>query len=106
MLPPGLVSMRCRRAPSSVKSQLPKSMGLGRNPGMNKTGYFPYTPNTNLLYGLHEALRCWKVKAWMRCCPPQKMVGGVRGEVELGLPVQCATKICTLRFYGSSCRRA
>ena len=23
---------------------------------MNKTGYFPYTPNTNLLYGLHEAL--------------------------------------------------
>ena len=22
----------------------------------NKTGYFPYTPATNLLYGLHEAL--------------------------------------------------
>jgi len=29
---------------------------LGRNPGVNKTGYWPYTPNTNLLYGLSEAL--------------------------------------------------
>src|SRR6185369_9860256 len=25
--------------------------------GPNKTGYFPYTPATNLLYGLREALR-------------------------------------------------
>ena len=24
--------------------------------GMNQTGYFPYTPNTNLLYGLKEAI--------------------------------------------------
>ena len=24
---------------------------------MNETGYFPYTPNTNLLYGLNEAIR-------------------------------------------------
>src|SRR3546814_4330129 len=24
--------------------------------GINATGYFPYTPATNLLYGLHEAL--------------------------------------------------
>ena len=23
---------------------------------INATGYFPYTPATNLLYGLHEAL--------------------------------------------------
>jgi len=40
----------------------------------NKMGFFPYTPATNLLYGLREALRMLfeegleNVFAWHRCC--------------------------------------
>ena len=32
-------------------------LGVGEIIANNKTGYFPYTPATNLLYGLREALR-------------------------------------------------
>ena len=31
--------------------------------GPNKTGYFPYTPATNLLYGLNEASTCCMKRA-------------------------------------------
>ena len=31
-------------------------LGLGRDRRDEQDGYWPYTPNTNLLYGLHEAL--------------------------------------------------
>ncbi len=60
MLPPGLsfnaISEQARRA--SQSSQLPKSYwGWEEIIANNKTGYFPYTPATNLLYGLREALR-------------------------------------------------
>jgi alanine-glyoxylate transaminase/serine-glyoxylate transaminase/serine-pyruvate transaminase len=59
MLPPGLgfnaVSDKARRASSSA--------GLARAYwdwdamlGVNDSGYFPYTPATNLLYGLREAI--------------------------------------------------
>ena len=41
----------------SVESKLPKSYwGWEEMIASNKTGYFPYTPATNLLYGLREAL--------------------------------------------------
>jgi alanine-glyoxylate transaminase/serine-glyoxylate transaminase/serine-pyruvate transaminase len=60
MLPPGLsfnaVSEKAREAARSAK--LPKSYwGWDEMIANNKTGYFPYTPATNLLYGLREALR-------------------------------------------------
>jgi alanine-glyoxylate transaminase/serine-glyoxylate transaminase/serine-pyruvate transaminase len=60
MLPPGLsfnaISEKARQAAQS--SQLPKSYwGWEEMIAANKTGYFPYTPATNLLYGLREALR-------------------------------------------------
>lgn len=58
MLPPGLgfnaVSARARAA--AEKSTMPKSYwswDAMRAP--NQTGYFPYTPATNLLFGLREA---------------------------------------------------
>ena len=60
MLPPGLsfnaVSEKARKASQSAK--LPRSYwNWDEMLANNKTGYFPYTPATNLLYGLHEALK-------------------------------------------------
>jgi len=60
MLPPGLsfnaVSEKARKASAAAK--LPRSYwGWDEMLAANKTGYFPYTPATNLLYGLREALR-------------------------------------------------
>jgi alanine-glyoxylate transaminase/serine-glyoxylate transaminase/serine-pyruvate transaminase len=60
MLPPGLsfnaVSEKALAASKSAR--LPKAFwGWDDMLKANKTGYFPYTPATNLLYGLREALR-------------------------------------------------
>jgi alanine-glyoxylate transaminase/serine-glyoxylate transaminase/serine-pyruvate transaminase len=59
MLPPGLsfnaVSEKARKAAQSAR--LPKSYwAWDEMIAANKTGYFPYTPATNLLYGLREAI--------------------------------------------------
>jgi alanine-glyoxylate transaminase/serine-glyoxylate transaminase/serine-pyruvate transaminase len=59
MLPPGLsfnaVSEKALRAAKSAK--LPRSYwDWGPMLEANKTGFFPYTPGTNLLYGLNEAV--------------------------------------------------
>jgi alanine-glyoxylate transaminase/serine-glyoxylate transaminase/serine-pyruvate transaminase len=60
MLPPGLsfncISEKARAAAPGAK--LPRSYwGWEDMLANNKIGYFPYTPATNLLYGLREALR-------------------------------------------------
>ncbi len=60
MLPPGLsfnaVSDKARKAAQSAR--LPRSYWAWEDMiAANKTGYFPYTPATNLLYGLREAIR-------------------------------------------------
>ena len=59
MLPPGLsfnaVSEKAKAA--SVHAALPRSFwDWGEMIAANKTGYFPYTPATNMLYGLVEAI--------------------------------------------------
>jgi alanine-glyoxylate transaminase/serine-glyoxylate transaminase/serine-pyruvate transaminase len=61
----------------------------------NKGGYFPYTPNTNLLYGLAEA--CDMVLDAQHGGLPavfarhQRWAEGVRGAVKAwGLEIQCA----------------
>jgi alanine-glyoxylate transaminase/serine-glyoxylate transaminase/serine-pyruvate transaminase len=59
MLPPGLsfnaVSEKARKAAQSAR--LPKSYwAWDEMIAANQTGYFPYTPATNLLYGLREAI--------------------------------------------------
>ena len=59
MLPPGLsfnaVGDKARAA--SKQATLPRSYWSWEEMlAANKTGYFPYTPATNLLYGLREAL--------------------------------------------------
>jgi alanine-glyoxylate transaminase/serine-glyoxylate transaminase/serine-pyruvate transaminase len=60
MLPPGL-SFNClsRKAVTASKSAtLPRSYWAWDDMLSNgKSGYFPYTPATNLLYGLREALK-------------------------------------------------
>ena len=60
MLPPGLsfnaVSEKARKVAQS--SKLPKSYWAWEDMiAANRTGYFPYTPATNLLYGLREAIQ-------------------------------------------------
>jgi alanine-glyoxylate transaminase/serine-glyoxylate transaminase/serine-pyruvate transaminase len=60
MLPPGL-SFNCistKALAASKNARMPRSYWAWDEMIANgKTGYFPYTPATNLLYGLREALK-------------------------------------------------
>lgn len=59
MLPPGLSfnAISAKALAASEKNNLPRSYwDWHAMIEINATGYFPYTPATNLLYGLHEAL--------------------------------------------------
>jgi alanine-glyoxylate transaminase/serine-glyoxylate transaminase/serine-pyruvate transaminase len=95
MLPPGLgfnaLSPRAIDAARSAK--LPKSFwAWDEIIETNKTGYFPYTPSTNLLYGLSEALEMIEAEGLENIFARHKRwSAGVRGAVDAwGLPVQCA----------------
>lgn len=59
MLPPGLgfnaISAKAQKAAEKVDSKQ-SYWQWGEMLAMNKTGYFPYTPATNLLFGLREAM--------------------------------------------------
>src|SRR5436853_3332396 len=59
MLPPGLSfnAIGPNALAASKNAKLPRSYwDWNEMIAINATGYFPYTPATNLLYGLHEAL--------------------------------------------------
>jgi alanine-glyoxylate transaminase / serine-glyoxylate transaminase / serine-pyruvate transaminase len=59
MLPPGigLTAVSEKGLKAAKDSKLPKSFFSWEDMvGPNKTGFFPYTPATNLLYGLAEAI--------------------------------------------------
>ena len=59
MLPPGLSfnAVSAKALAAADTARLPRSYWDWREMlGPNERGYFPYTPSTNLLYGLHEAL--------------------------------------------------
>src|SRR6266513_5463073 len=59
MLPPGLSfnAISARALAASKKANLPRSYwDWNEMLSINASGFFPYTPATNLLYGLHEAL--------------------------------------------------
>ncbi|AVG39656.1 pyridoxal-phosphate-dependent aminotransferase family protein [Achromobacter insolitus] len=59
MLPPGLAfnAVSARALAAADHARLPRSYWDWREMlAANARGYFPYTPSTNLLYGLHEAL--------------------------------------------------
>jgi alanine-glyoxylate transaminase/serine-glyoxylate transaminase/serine-pyruvate transaminase len=58
MLPPGISfnALSPKAIEASKTAKLPKAFwAWDEIVEMNKTGYWPYTPNTNLLYGLAEA---------------------------------------------------
>lgn len=60
MLPPGLSfnAMSDKALDAGKTAKLPRSYWSWEEMlGPNKNGYFPYTPATNLLYGLNEALK-------------------------------------------------
>jgi alanine-glyoxylate transaminase/serine-glyoxylate transaminase/serine-pyruvate transaminase len=60
MLPPGLSfnAVSAKALAASKDAKLPRSFwDWGEMIASNKDGYFPYTPATNLLYGLREALK-------------------------------------------------
>jgi alanine-glyoxylate transaminase/serine-glyoxylate transaminase/serine-pyruvate transaminase len=59
MLPPGLGfnALSPKALAASKSARLPKAFwAWDEHLELNKTGYWPTTPSTNLLYGLHEAI--------------------------------------------------
>jgi alanine-glyoxylate transaminase / serine-glyoxylate transaminase / serine-pyruvate transaminase len=98
MLPPGISfnALSPKAIEASKTAKLPKAFwAWDEIIEMNKTGYWPYTPNTNLLYGLAEACD-------MLLAPEhgglhgtfarhQRWGEGVRAAVKAwGLEIQCA----------------
>ncbi|CAM4162256.1 pyridoxal-phosphate-dependent aminotransferase family protein [Bordetella muralis] len=95
MLPPGIsfnaISPRALQAAQQAK--LPRSFfAWDEIIDMNATGYWPYTPNTNLLYGLSEALDMLQDEGLDNVFARHQRWGeGVRAAVNAWrLPIQCA----------------
>lgn len=95
MLPPGMSfnALSPKALEASKAAKLPKAFwAWDEIVEMNKTGYWPYTPNTNLLYGLSEALDMILGQGLPAVfARHQRWAEGVRRAVRAwGLPVQCA----------------
>jgi alanine-glyoxylate transaminase/serine-glyoxylate transaminase/serine-pyruvate transaminase len=98
MLPPGISfnALSPKAIEASKGARLPKAFwAWDEMIELNRTGYFPYTPNTNLLYGLAEA--CDMLLAPEHGGLPavfarhQRWGEGVRAAVRAwGLEIQCA----------------
>jgi alanine-glyoxylate transaminase / serine-glyoxylate transaminase / serine-pyruvate transaminase len=98
MLPPGISfnALSPKAIDASKGAKLPKSFwAWDEMIEMNSSGYFPYTPNTNLLYGLAES--CDMLLAPEHGGLPavfarhQRWGEGVRTAVKAwGLEIQCA----------------
>ena len=95
MLPPGISfnAVSSKAIEASKKATLPKAFwAWDEMIEMNKTGYWPSTPNTNLLYALSEAcdmlLEHGLEAVFAR---HQRWAEGVRAAVKAwGLQIQCA----------------
>ncbi len=95
MLPPGISfnAVSAKALEASKKATLPKAFwAWDEIIEMNKTGYWPSTPNTNLLYALSEAcdmlLEHGLEAVFAR---HQRWAQGVRAAVKAwGLQIQCA----------------
>jgi alanine-glyoxylate transaminase/serine-glyoxylate transaminase/serine-pyruvate transaminase len=95
MLPPGLGfnALSPRAIEASKTARLPRSYwAWDEIIESNKAGSFPYTPSTNLLYGLSEALDMLATEGMENVfARHRRWSAGVRGAVDAwGLPVQCA----------------
>ena len=94
MLPPGISfnALSPKAIEKSKTSTLPKSFwAWDEMLEINKTGYFPYTPSTNLLYALSEACDMILGQGLPTVfARHQRWAAGVRAGVQAwGLPIQC-----------------
>jgi alanine-glyoxylate transaminase/serine-glyoxylate transaminase/serine-pyruvate transaminase len=94
MLPPGISfnALSPKAIEKSKSSTLPKSFwAWDEMLEINKTGYFPYTPSTNLLYALSEACDMILGQGLPAVfARHQRWAAGVRAGVQAwGLPIQC-----------------
>jgi alanine-glyoxylate transaminase / serine-glyoxylate transaminase / serine-pyruvate transaminase len=95
MLPPGISfnALSPKALEISKAATLPKAFwAWDEIVAMNQTGYWPYTPNTNLLYGLSEALDMLLGQGLpVVFARHQRWGEGVRAAVRAwGLEIQCA----------------
>jgi alanine-glyoxylate transaminase/serine-glyoxylate transaminase/serine-pyruvate transaminase len=95
MLPPGISfnALSPRAIEASQRGGMARSYwAWGEMIDMNKNGYWPSTPNTNLLYGLSEACDMLLAEGLDQVfARHQRWAAGVRAAVNAwGLPIQCA----------------
>ena len=95
MLPPGISfnALSPRAIEVSQRGGMARSYwAWGEMIEMNKNGYWPSTPNTNLLYGLSEACDMLLAEGLDTVfARHQRWAAGVRAAVKAwGLPIQCA----------------
>jgi alanine-glyoxylate transaminase/serine-glyoxylate transaminase/serine-pyruvate transaminase len=95
MLPPGISfnAVSPKALAASREARLPRSFwAWDEIIEMNRGGYWPYTPNTNLLYGLSEALDMLLAQGLHAVFARHlRWAEGVRAAVRgWGLPIQCA----------------
>ena len=95
MLPPGISfnALSPRALDAAKTATLPRAFwAWDEIVAMNKDGYWPSTPNTNLLYGLNEALDMIQAEGLDPIfARHQRWGAGVRAAVNAwGLPIQCA----------------
>ncbi|MBP7667880.1 MAG: aminotransferase class V-fold PLP-dependent enzyme [Burkholderiaceae bacterium] len=95
MLPPGISfnALSPKALAASKQARLPKAFwAWDEIVAMNADGYWPYTPSTNLLYGLNESLDMLLAEGLPQVfARHQRWAAGVRAAVlAWGLPIQCA----------------
>jgi alanine-glyoxylate transaminase / serine-glyoxylate transaminase / serine-pyruvate transaminase len=95
MMPPGMSfnALSDRAIEASKSARLPRSyFAWDEILELNETGYWPYTPNTNLLYGLSEALDMLRSEGLDQVfARHQRWAAAVRAAINAwGLPIQCA----------------
>lgn len=98
MLPPGISfnAVSSKALEASKKATLPKAFwAWDEIIEMNKTGYWPSTPNTNLLYALSEACDMLLEHGLQTVfARHQRWAEGVRAAVKAwGLQIQCADQV-------------
>ncbi len=94
MLPPGIAfnALSPKAIEASKSAKLPKAFwAWDEIVEMNRSGYWPSTPNTNLLYGLAEALDMILDQGLDAVfARHERWAAAVRGAVHAwGLPIQC-----------------
>ena len=94
MLPPGIAfnAISDKAIAASKTATLPRAYwDWGQMLTSNATGFFPYTPATNILYGLREALRMLTEEGWPNVFHRHARYGdATRAAVRAwGLELQC-----------------